>query len=124
MSEVTFLVPVKPVSTNATYRRGRGSGFYKTAEAVAFANAVKLCARKAMSTANQAPFTGPVHVTLAFTFPNAASDIDGPVKSVLDALQGVVYPNDKRVVTMAVSKVVGDPGSVRVTVREAQERAA
>lgn len=41
---------------------------------------------------------GPFSVEIRSTFARSSSDVDGPVKLVLDALQGVAYFNDKQVV--------------------------
>lgn len=57
---VEFTVSAKPVSSNATYRRGRGSGFYKTREANEYHNAVRQAGQVAMRGAM--PFDGPVEV--------------------------------------------------------------
>jgi Holliday junction resolvase RusA-like endonuclease len=38
-----------------------------------------------------------VAARLRFFWPTAAGDIDGPIKSTLDALQGFAFENDRRV---------------------------
>lgn len=39
----------------------------------------------------------PVSVTMHFAFRSARSDIDGPEKAILDALQGICYANDRQI---------------------------
>jgi Holliday junction resolvase RusA-like endonuclease len=43
-------------------------------------------------------------VLVDFWFKSAANDVDGPIKLVLDALQGHVYANDRQVVYVSAGK--------------------
>lgn len=49
-------------------------------------------------------------------FPKVKPDIDNIAKSVLDALNGVCYADDKQVVDLAVYKVYGTEPRLEVTV--------
>ena len=110
-----FFVKAKPVSSNATYRRGKGSGFFKTQESRDYSDAVRQAGQLAM--AGLAPLEGSVEVELVFRFDSLRPDIDGPVKGTLDALQGVCYGNDRQVDRLVVVKRLDreNPG-VRVRV--------
>ena len=46
----------------------------------------------------------PLKVRLVFAFSNSASDIDNPIKPVLDAIQDKYWINDKRVYALDVRK--------------------
>ena len=84
-----FVVPVAPVGVNASYERrsmrGGGPGLRKTKAAIAYRDAIVTAGRAAMR--GRRPFIGPVTVSLLFVFPSRRSDLDGPIKGTLDALQ-------------------------------------
>jgi Holliday junction resolvase RusA-like endonuclease len=94
------------VSTNAAYRKNFRGGFYMSAEGKAFKNAIALHARRAMS--GRSLIEGPVSVMVDFWFKTHANDVDGPLKLVLDSLQGHVYPNDRQVVHVSAAKHKAD----------------
>ena len=99
------------VSTNAAYRKNFRGGFYMSAEGKAFKAGVTLAARRAMN--GKAATTEPVSVLIDFWFRTMASDVDGPVKLVLDALQGVCFKNDRQVVYVSAGKHRAEiPGQV------------
>lgn len=53
------------------------------------------------------PATSPVCVTIRFFYKdNRKRDIDNPIKSILDALNGLVYVDDSQVVKLKVYKHV------------------
>lgn len=114
-----FSVPVKPIGVNRTYRVvrfGKRAGLTKTKEATAYQDAVKLYARRAMK--GQHPHARPVEVSLCFAFRTARSDIDGPVKSTLDAMQGIVYLDDAQIQRLEVQRCVDrDRPRVEIQVR-------
>jgi Holliday junction resolvase RusA-like endonuclease len=101
-----------PVGVNATYRTGRGRWF-KSPEAEAYRTALQLVAKRAMR--GKAPMSGELEVRLLFAFATARNDIDGPIKSSLDALESVVYQNDRQVGALKVRKIK-DPEAPRVEV--------
>ena len=90
------------VSTNSAYRRANFGGMYMTAEGKAFKSRIALAAKLAMG--HRVPYTGPVSIEIGYWFKTAANDIDGPVKLTVDALQGIVFKNDRQVVHLAVDK--------------------
>ena len=51
-------------------------------------------------------------------YPDRKPDLDNLVKSVKDALEGVIYTNDSRIVREVVTKLYGDPPRVEITIGE------
>lgn len=96
------------VSTNAAYRRRGGPrmGLYLTPEGAAFKAGLAHATRQAMR--GRAPFTGPVQVLVDFWFKSHANDVDGPLKLVLDSLQGFAYANDRQVIYVSAGKHKAD----------------
>lgn len=52
-------------------------------------------------------------------YPDRKPDLDNLVKSVKDALEGIVYTNDSRIVDEVVRKRYDDPPRVEITIRPA-----
>lgn len=52
-------------------------------------------------------------------YPDTKPDLDNLVKSVKDALEGIIYTNDSRIVEEVVRKRYDDPPRVEITVRQA-----
>jgi Holliday junction resolvase RusA-like endonuclease len=115
---VRFEVPVKPIGVNETYRVvrfGKRAGLAKTSTAKAYQDAIRICARRAMR--GERPHARPVEVFLRFTFRTSRSDIDGPVKSTLDAMNGIVYLDDAQIQRLEIHRCVDrDHPSVEVSV--------
>ncbi|HET9554918.1 MAG TPA: RusA family crossover junction endodeoxyribonuclease [Anaeromyxobacteraceae bacterium] len=101
---ISFTCDAKPVSTNASYIRSKQGRLCKTPEAVAFCGRLQLAARKAMRGAK--PLAGSLSVGLTFHFANERPDTDGPIKPVLDALQRIVYVNDRQVRRLVVERAI------------------
>ena len=94
-------------------------------------------AREAMQ--GQQPLDGPVYVSAAFNMEIPASwtktkrqqagigsvmpagkpDIDNLAKTILDALNGIVYRDDSQVVQLAISKRYSDEPGTFITIRPA-----
>ena len=96
------------VATNQAYRRRGGPrmGMYLTPEGAAFKTQVSYAARRAMQ--GRPLLEGPVSVFVDFWFKTRANDVDGPLKLVLDSLQGHVYANDRQVVFVSAAKHLAD----------------
>ena len=94
------------VSTNAAYKKTRTGQFYMSPEGKAFKTALAFAARGAMQ--GRPPFAGPVSVMVDFWFRTAANDVDGPLKLVLDSLEGQVFTNDRQVVHVSAGKHKAD----------------
>ena len=61
-------------------------------------------ARMATYAVGHQPSQEPVSLTIRLYRPRKAGDIDGPLKPLLDALQGVLYVNDSQIVGLHVTR--------------------
>lgn len=87
------------------------------AEGSEFKDRVTGFARKAMRGRSSTDAT--VSVTIDIWFKTLRNDLDGPVKLILDSLEGVVYENDRQVVALSVYKHLDrKTPSMRIDVRE------
>ena len=50
-------------------------------------------------------------------YPSWKPDLDNLVKSVKDALEGIIYTNDSRIVDEVIRKRYGDPPRVEIAIR-------
>jgi len=50
-------------------------------------------------------------------YPSVKPDLDNLLKSFFDALEGVVFVNDSRIVTMTVSKQYSSEGNIELKIR-------
>lgn len=101
MNYVSFFAPGKPVSSNGTYRFG-SARMWKTKEATRFIANLQKWARIAMD--GRMPEPAYVEVRITFIFADERPDLDGPLKTVLDALQGITYRNDRQVRSLSVQR--------------------
>lgn len=103
-------IPVAPLSQNQIYRRGKGEGLYMTNEGKAFKKSIWAFTRMRAAAMQFAPTPlDLVGVRLTLRFPDGRGDIDGPVKPILDALQGAAYENDRQVEELVVRRRLRDP---------------
>jgi Holliday junction resolvase RusA-like endonuclease len=102
---------------------GRARMTKKSAELIGWQRTVNTVARLAM--AGKAPHGGPVRLELAFSHVSvdlkyhgnpwgSGGDITNLFKGTEDALQGVVFDNDRQVVDTAATKRYGDVDGVEV----------
>ena len=54
-------------------------------------------------------------------YPDTKPDLDNLCKSVTDALEGLIYTNDSRIVDKILRKRYGDPPRVEITISEIGE---
>ena len=118
MTAIRFCVPVphRPPGVNVAYapgRWGKRHGFIKTPVANEYADRIKLAARRAMR--GKPPIEGRCLARLLFVHPDERADTDGPVKLTLDALEGIVYRNDRQARRLEVDYLV-DPEAPRVEI--------
>ena len=101
---MTFVIPGQPLSVNRLYGTSRKRKTrFRTHEGTAYKSGAALLAKVARGGAES--LRGPVEVHLALYFRTLASDIDGPVKVLVDALQaGGVVANDNQVMKLVVTK--------------------
>lgn len=112
MAAIRFAVPVKPYGVNGTYRIGKGRMF-RSPEAEQYRTALQLGAKRAMR--RRPLLTGHVEVRVWFVYPDNRSDIDGAIKGTLDAMNGIVWTDDRQVIRLEVEKRK-DPDAPRVEI--------
>mgnify|MGYP000888725373 CR=1 FL=1 len=56
-------------------------------------------------------------------YPATKPDLDNLIKSVKDALEGIIYTNDSRIVDEVIKKRYGDPPRVEIVIRHQQDMA-
>lgn len=118
---ITLHLPY-PVSLNNLYRVFRGK-IVPSQEAVRFGNEVKYACSQQKPKMFRGEVSMVVEIRPRMTITGRASkvcvDIDNPLKKLLDAMQGIVYENDKQVKRLYV--YYGEPiekGAIVVTVEE------
>ena len=128
---INFTVPGTPVG-KARPRVTRSGRVYTPESTAQAEEAIRQAAQQAMQgwPTNGKPMEGPLAVTIYFVMPIPASwskklkddassgfiahtsrpDLDNLIKTVLDAMNGVVYSDDKQVTTIGALKKYGvDP---------------
>ena len=98
-----FTVSHRQVSTNCGYKRGKGRGLYKTSAMNAFQKAIADACRE-MWKDNDVDKDSKWCVDIVYYYPSVQNDIDGAIKPTLDAMEKIVYENDKQVVLLSVEK--------------------
>jgi len=138
MSGVFFVVPGVPVGKGRPKfaRRGNFVATYTPAKTASYENLVKLAAHTAMR--GKPPIEGPVRLELKMFVPAPASwsrkkrelalggavlpttkpDIDNVLKGICDAMNGVVFLDDKQVCEVSVTKRYAATPEVAVHVAE------
>lgn len=96
MRQVTL--PWAP-GVNSMYRR-----FRRRVTLSAKARSFHWAAEDILTELGWRPWFGPVVVLLDCYHPSRRTDCDGPIKIVLDSLQGFAYRNDSQVALVAASK--------------------
>lgn len=56
--------------------------------------------------------------TVKRKYPTVGADIDNYIKSCLDALNGIVYEDDKQIIEIAASKRYGNEGMIQINFSE------
>lgn len=95
LKTVTMTLPL-PTSTNRIWRNYGAGRTAKSAEYVAFLTEAQFIARSV--TANwDAPMANDVELTLTIYLPNRNSDANNRIKAVEDAMNQIVYRDDKQI---------------------------
>ena len=133
---INIYVAGQPVG-KARPRVTRSGRVYTPTKTMKAEASIQDAAREAMQ--GQQPLEGPVYVSAAFNMeiptswtkgkqskarsdelmPTAKPDLDNLAKTILDALNGIVYRDDSQVVQMAISKRYSDEPGTFITIRPA-----
>lgn len=117
-----FFVEGKPIQQGSMRAFNNRVVHNKPKELLAWRALVAAHARKAGCT----PDTGPKALSLAFilakpktarrSHPTVPPDLDKQVRSILDALTGVVYVDDAQVIEIHATKAYGEPSGVAIEI--------
>lgn len=95
-----IILKTVPPSVNRSYKQA-GGHFYKSSEAKVAQESMAWEARKQWK---GKPLVGPVSLEVDFYWPNMRRDIDSGLKSLLDALSGICYGDDRQIEELVVHK--------------------
>ena len=139
--EVNFTIPGKAqAKQRPKFNRFSGRA-YTPKQTVSFENWVKDCYFRSISSIDNKPTDKPlkVAITMYVEIPQSKSkkqkekmltgeikpivkpDVDNVAKSILDALNGIIYLDDKQVVDLRVRKQYAEVPSVSVWISEVQK---
>lgn len=90
---IAFTVPGRPIPCPRP--RVTRKKTYLPAKYKAWRDEVKVLARQAFL--GKEPWEGPVGLVVCFYGAHGSSDIDNLLKGVMDALEGIIYLNDRQV---------------------------
>ena len=135
---ITFTIPGQPVAKGRPKfaRRGNFVTTYTPEKTAGYENLVKMQADAAM--AGRPPIEGAADVEIALfvtppaswsqkkqraalageTFPISKPDVDNVIKGIFDAMNDIVWRDDKQVVNLVVRKRYADTPMARVIVRQ------
>ena len=138
MTAVSFTVPGQPVAKGRP-KFARQGGFvraYTPEKTANYETLVKLAAGEAM--AGESPLQGPLSLMLRLYvqipksttkrdrarieaggfYPTKKPDVDNVLKTVTDAMNGIVYGDDAQIVTVTVTKAYADTPRAEVWVSQ------
>jgi len=135
---VEFELEIDPVGKGRprAVRVGRGVRMHNPPKTAHYENAIRFAAKCAMG--EMTPMEGPIKAVLVFSLPIPASwsnrktvaarlgeirplvapDVDNLSKAILDGCNGVVFVDDRQVVTLLATKRYADKGRVAVSFGE------
>ena len=133
---INFTVPGTPVG-KARPRVTRSGRVYTPESTAQAEQAIRQAAQQAMH--GLEPMEGPLVATLAFIMPIPTSwskrhrddaltgvmahtsrpDLDNLIKTVLDALNGIAYTDDKQIVRLGATKAYGTDPKILISIRAA-----
>jgi Holliday junction resolvase RusA-like endonuclease len=109
--------PASKANQRKLVRFGKRPGFIKSAKARSFAASAAMQLRAQYKAA---PMTGRVSVVITIAYESMRPDLDEAL--VLDAMQGIVFENDRQVVLKLVKRAAADKGFVTIMVAEYDDK--
>ena len=139
--EVNFTIPGKAQAKQRPKFNRLSGRAYTPKQTISFENWVKDCYFRSISSIDNKPTDKPlkVSITMYVEIPQSKSkkqkekmltgeikpivkpDVDNVAKSILDALNGIIYLDDKQVVDLRVRKQYAEVPSVSVWISEVQK---
>lgn len=118
MNTLSFeVIGLRPVSKKNLYGIAKNGGLYQKKQAVPFIAAVQAAAWDVFDFSLPLPEDKPF--TLEYTIhvkSYGTVDLDGVGATLLDAMQGIIYPNDKMCIGIVGHKVVNKKADYRVEI--------
>lgn len=112
---------ILPLSQNQVYRRRAQGGMYMTEKGKSFKSIIGWEAKNEML--GYKPFEGPVSVFIDLFFSdNRKRDIDGPIKLILDALNGIIYKDDSQITRLTIHKRKAKEPAITILIEPSVER--
>ncbi len=110
---ITFTIPFSVVGKQRP-RKGK-HGFYTPAETQRCERDIKFIAlaRTNATPAVRFPLDGSIAVEIGF--PPSRADLDNQTKTIGDALNGILYRDDRQIVELRVTRIAGTDTTVKVT---------
>ena len=125
MSDLHLIIPGRVVSENRALRFSVVHGHvhtYRTRECTAYQEQVQWFGRRAMG--RREPLDGYLAVSLTLIAPNRSGlpDADGIAKAPLDALQRILWANDRQIDDLRIRRLIvpGQEHRLEVAVRRLQ----
>jgi Holliday junction resolvase RusA-like endonuclease len=146
MIEVSFTIPGEavPKARPRVFKRNGKATAITPAKTVNYENLVKWTAHQAMQKAGAVMFHGPLQASIYISLPIPSSwcrkrqemaiagqiaptkkpDIDNLVKTLFDAMNGVVFRDDSQVVFAVVRKLYSSTPNTRIQISSTMQEAA
>lgn len=99
-----FIIPFRPDSVNSHWQRGRGNIVFVSKKGKEFRDNVK----RFMLSKKIKKHTGDIEVSIKLFFKSKRDlDVDNYFKSILDALNGILWVDDKQIQKISAVKNIG-----------------
>ena len=112
MDKTSFVVPGRPVGKERA-RKGKNGTFYTPPRTREYENLVSWKARMAHV---GAPFEGPVKLEMEIRSRKSRADTSNILKAIEDAMNRIVYHDDKQIKEIHIRRINGEQEEVQVTI--------
>lgn len=111
-TEIMLELPVPP-STNTLWKTNRSGRMYKTQKHKEYVRDVRnICVSKRVT-----PIDGEVGMVVVWYRESRRRDIDSPIKTLLDSLNGFAYYDDKQISELSIYRMDTEPKRPRLMVK-------
>ena len=114
LRRIEFFVVGQPIPKARPRVSARGT--YTPTRTRDWEDLIGMSAKIAMAVERYVIFTGPVEVELRVSGANALADVDNLGKACLDAMNGVVYTDDRQIDCLVVERLHDDKRGVDIRV--------
>ena len=114
---MTFILNIKPLSLHCINKQNRQRR-YRTRQGNEYYSIIKKEIQKQMDLIDMKMTEEQIELEVLFVFDNnRANDLDNHLKSLLDAMEGVLYKNDKQIFKITCEKYVEDVCRIEITIK-------